>query len=510
MKQILKILLLFALFDAGCTDFTSNRSLHTAPPDRKYPARPNIIIILCDDLGYGDISGFGFNDAVTYTPRLDQLAREGVKLTTFLVPMPYCAPSRASLLTGRYPFRTGLVHNPTPDQGINDYGLSPSEITLAEALQDAGYRTGCVGKWHLGHTPKYLPTRQGFDYYLGILYSNDMRPVQLVENEEVVEYPVIQGNLTNRYTRESIRFIRAAVAEERPFFLYLAHAMPHKPLAASEAFYTPQTPDNLYEDVIRELDWSLGQIVDELSRLGIDRDTLLIFTSDNGATYGGNNGGLRGKKATAWDGGLRVPFIARWPGHIPGGLSNNAPTTSVDLFPTLIRLAEATLPKDRIIDGRDLWPLLISPTADSQHEFIVCMKGDRVTAIHSGKWKFHVQSPASYTPPGDLSGWKDPRGPDGITIIAPLEQYTPADYPGLTTGVEPEKWMLFNIQEDPGEQIDVSDNHPEVVRQMKRYAESITKDLPEFPPPKATEFRRITGGRLNFWEFSDSTNGINE
>ncbi|MFC1652656.1 sulfatase-like hydrolase/transferase [Planctomycetota bacterium] len=240
--------------------------------------KPNVIVIFCDDLGYGDVSGFGSETSAAATPCIDQLAAEGVKLTRFLVPMPYCAPSRASLLTGRYPYRTGIVHNPTPDQGIDDYGLAPTETTIAEVLQAGGYRTACVGKWHLGHKPRFLPTRQGFDYYLGILYSNDMRPVQLVENEAVVAYPVVQAQLTQRYTQASIDFMRSAVAASQPFFLYLAHAMPHKPLAASEDFYTPETPDDLYADVIRELDNSVGDIIKELKDLKIDRDTLVVFT----------------------------------------------------------------------------------------------------------------------------------------------------------------------------------------------------------------------------------------
>ncbi|MBD3266849.1 sulfatase-like hydrolase/transferase, partial [bacterium] len=244
--------------------------------------KPNIIVIFADDLGYGDIEGFGSEKLPYQTPHLRRMASQGVKLSQVYVPVPYCAPSRATLLTGRYPFRHGMVHNPAPDAGINSIGLDPSEITIADALKKTGYATSCIGKWHLGHKPKYLPTRQGFDEYYGILYSNDMRPVQLVENEEVVEYPVIQPTLTKRYTERALNFIERSHEEEKPFFLYLPHAMPHKPLAASLDFYTPETKDDLYADVIRELDWSVGQILDKIKELNIDEDTFVMFLSDNG------------------------------------------------------------------------------------------------------------------------------------------------------------------------------------------------------------------------------------
>jgi len=462
--------------------------------------QPNVIVILCDDLGYGDVGGFGFEDSVTYTPNIDRLAEQGVRLTRFLVPTPYCAPSRGSLLTGRYPHRTGVVYNPTPDQGINDYGLGPEETTLAEVLGAGGYRTACVGKWHLGHKPRFLPTNQGFDYYLGILYSNDMRPVQLVENEEVVEYPVVQAQLTRRYTEASIDFMRKAVAARQPFFLYLAHAMPHKPLAASEDFYTPETPDDLYEDVIRELDWSVGQIQKTLKRLAIDRDTLLIFTSDNGATYGGDNGGLRGKKATSWDGGLRVPFIARWPGHIPAGIVNPNLSASVDLFPTILNVAGLSLPSGRVIDGKNLWPLLTSEQAPCAHEFVITMHNERLMTIHSGPWKLHIQAQKQYRAPQNLSQWKDRRGPDGVTLIAPFEQATPASYPGLTAGAETKSGTLFNVVKDPGEQTDVSAQYPEVVKRLKGYAEKTMTEIPMLERPKPTHpFKHVRGGRLDFW-----------
>ncbi len=292
--------------------------------------KPNFILIFADDMGYGDLS-------LGATPNLDRMAAEGAVLKNFYVPTPYCAPSRATILTGRYPFRHGVVHNPTPDAGQNQSGLSDFEITIAEALKKDGYTSTCIGKWHLGHIEKYFPRKHGFDEYFGILYSNDMRPVQLVENEKVVEYPVPQATLTKRYTERAIDFIRRARKKKKPFFLYLPHAMPHKPLAASKEFYTPDTPDDLYADVVRELDWSVGQILNEVKKQGIEKNTFVIFTSDNGPNYGGSTGGLRGKKARTWEGGLRVPMIARWPGRIPKRGTNKTIAGTIDSFPTFLK-----------------------------------------------------------------------------------------------------------------------------------------------------------------------------
>lgn len=238
--------------------------------------QPNFIVIFADDLGYGDLSSYGAK--AHKTPHLDRMAQEGIRLTNFYVSMPFCGPSRATLLTGRYPFRTGLVVNPSPDVGRNDIGLPPAEITIAEAVKPLGYATAAIGKWHLGHVEKYLPRKQGFDEYYGILYSNDMRPVQLVQNESVVQYPVVQSELTKDYTQRAIDFIERHRNE--PFFLYLPHAMPHKPLAASEDFYTPETPDDLYSDAMRELDWSVGQILDKLRDSSLDDKTLVFFTAE--------------------------------------------------------------------------------------------------------------------------------------------------------------------------------------------------------------------------------------
>jgi uncharacterized sulfatase len=265
-----------------------------------------VLLILADDLGYGDLSCYG--QTQYQTPAIDRLAKEGVRATDFYVPAPYCAPSRAALLTGRFPFRNGITRNPHP--GIRDeLGLRSEEVTLGEVLQEAGYATSCIGKWHLGHTDEFHPSRHGFDDYYGILYSNDMIPVQIFDQHKVIENPADQTLLTKKYTARAVEFIEEH--KEAPFFLYLPHAMPHKPLAASHEYHTPDTPGDLYADVIRELDGSVGTIRRALEDAGILERTIFIFMSDNGPHYGGSTGGLKGKKATAWEGGVRVPFIVR-------------------------------------------------------------------------------------------------------------------------------------------------------------------------------------------------------
>ena len=435
--------------------------------------RPNVIILFADDLGYGDVGCFG--DGRYETPNLDRMAEAGVRLTNFYVPMPYCAPSRATILTGRYPFRHGLVLNPCPDaRPENDLlGLNTEEITLADALKQAGYATGCIGKWHLGHQPQFLPRKRGFDEYLGILYSNDMRPVELIENETVVEYPVVQALLTKKYTERAVSFIEKN--KDRPFFLYMPHAMPHKPLAASEEFYK-KSGAGLYGDVIAELDWSVGQVLGKLDELGLDEQTLLVFTSDNGPWFGGSSGGLRGMKGQQFEGGIRVPMIARWPGRIPAGQVSNAPAGTVDVFPTVVKLAGARLPDDRVIDGLDIMPVLASGAA-SPHEALIAMTGPKLTTIMGGRWKLHVVAPSLWPRNRiNTADWVDPRGPDGVTIIAPYEQATPLEHPDVQTGEPGKNMMLFDLEADPSEQHDVSADNPAVAKRMKKLFDELTAE----------------------------------
>jgi len=423
--------------------------------------KPNVVIILTDDMGYGDISCYNKNQIKT--PNIDRLATEGVRFTDFYVPTPYCAPSRASLLTGRFPLRHGMVQNPAPDAGINDIGLNASEITMGELFQGAGYHTKCIGKWHLGHKPEYFPVKHGFDEYYGILYSNDMRPVQLIENMDTLEYPVDQRLLTQKYTSKALDFIQQN--QHSPFFLYLAHAMPHKPLAASADFYSQGDHQELYNSVIRELDWSVGEVTKKLKELGILENTILIFMSDNGPWYGGNTGGLKGMKATNWEGGTRVPFIIRYPQQFPKGKTNKTPCWSPDILPTIMKLSNIKTDSKIKLDGQDISAIIKGKS--SNHPPIFTMRDTTIRTIRDGKWKLFLSKPDFYKEV-DLKTWKDGRGPDGTTIIAPMAQATPADYPG----VKPEKMtgemLLFDLEKDPTESTDLSGKYPQIKEKMIR------------------------------------------
>jgi arylsulfatase A-like enzyme len=438
--------------------------------------RPNVIILLADDLGYGDLACFGHPKFKT--PNLDRMAAEGARLTQFNTPAPFCAPTRASLMTGRYPFRCGLTANPAPDFGgqFTNLGLPTSEITLAQLFHSAGYATGMVGKWHLGHSKKeFYPVRRGFDEYLGILYSNDMRPAQLIDGEAVVEYPIVQATLTKRYTDRALNFIERN--KEKPFFLYFAHAMPHKPLAASEKYYL-KSGAGLYGDVISELDASVGRVLAKLKELKLDDNTLVVFTSDNGPWFGGSTGGLRGMKGTSWEGGYRVPFIARWPGTIPAGHVNDQPAVMMDLFATALKVGGIAAPSDRVIDGADIRPLLTS-NAKSPHEVIVGAQGPRLATVRDARWKLHVLAGNDRMLKAPANGrWIDPRAPDGVTLLAPYEQYQPTDFPGNTTGDPPKAMALFDLSTDPNEQHNVADANPDVVKRLKAQFDAIAKDLP--------------------------------
>jgi len=443
-----------------------------------FAAPPNVIIILADDLGFGDPSCYG--NAKFKTPRIDRMAAEGAKLTQFNTPLPFCAPTRASLMTGRYPFRCGLSQNPAPDGGpaADALALPKSEITLAQVLKSAGYATGMVGKWHLGHKPGHLPTDRGFDEYYGIPYSNDMRPVQVLEGTKTVEYPVVQTTLTTRYAQRAVDFIQRH--KDKPFFLYFAEAMPHKPLAASEKNYK-KSGAGLYGDALLDLDDSVGAVLDALKQSGVDENTLVLFTSDNGATFGGSTGGLRGMKGSCYEGGFRVPCIARWPGKIPAGHVSHSPAVMMDLFATALHVTGTSVPENHKLDGKNILPLFTSDAA-SPHEFIFGQQHTRLACVRDARWKLHVLKPSVGL--GSLTTrtepYVDPRAPDGVTILAPYEQAqaTLAHHPGLMSGDAPAPMQLFDLQNDPGEQHNLAAKHPAEVQRLKKAFDALNKVVP--------------------------------
>lgn len=422
---------------------------------------PNVVIIYADDLGYGDIGSFG---ATGYrTPNLDRMAAEGTRLTGFYVAQAVCSASRAALLTGAYPNRIGL-------QGALDHrarhGINANETTLAEALKTRGYATAIFGKWHLGHHPEFLPTRHGFDEYFGLPYSNDMWPnhperprdypeLPLIEGEKVVELMPDQTQLTTWYTQRAVRFIERNRA--KPFFLYLPHSMPHVPLFVSSK-YKGRTERGIFGDVIEEIDWSVGQVMAALKRLRLDDNTLVIFTSDNGPwrSYGdhaGKAGPLREGKGTAFEGGVRVPFLARWPGKIPAGKTVRAPAMTVDLFPTIAKLADAEPPAQRI-DGLDIWPLLSGQSeANAAREAYYFYWGRELHAVRAGKWKLHLPHPYAHL------------GTPGT-----------GDRPGKYQTLQLEL-SLFDLESDLGETKNLASQHPEIVRQLMVHVEKAREDL---------------------------------
>lgn len=423
------------------------------------PKKPNVVIILTDDMGYGDISCY--NSSQVKTPNIDRLAKKGVSFTNFYVPTPYCAPSRATLLTGRFPLRHGMVQNPAPDAGINDAGINAKEITLGNVFQDAGYKTKLIGKWHLGHKPEYFPVKHGFGEYFGILYSNDMRPVQLIENMDTVEYPVDQRLLTQKYTQKAVEFV--TTNKDKPFYLHLCHAMPHKPLAASSRFYTPETPNDLYADVIRELDWSVGEVIKTLKRLKILDNTIVIFMSDNGPWYGGSTGGLKGMKATTWEGGIRVPFIISYPEVLPVNSKVEIPCWSPDIFPTLLAMTNLSTPSKNKLDGVDISEIIKG--RQTAHKPVFSMHNSQIMSVRKGDWKLFVHNPG-YFKPVDLSVWRDSRGPDGTTIIAPAEQSNPGHYPGIIPTKTENDIQLYNLKTDRTESHDLSGTDKEKVKEL--------------------------------------------
>ncbi len=402
-----------------------------------FKGKPNIVLIMADDMGYGDLGCFG--SELIETPVIDNMADEGIKLTSFYSCASICAPSRSGIITGRYPIRNGVTmnfyssQNPArsiPMQTLSGigWGMDTDEITLADALKPRGYECGCIGKWHLGDLKRYRPHRRGFDYFFGVLFSNGMKPFKLFRMDEVVEYPVDQDRLTQRYTEEAISFIEKN--RDRPFFLYLPHTFPHIPLHASSEF-RGSSRGGLYGDCVEEIDWSTGQVLSALSRLGLSEDTLVIFTSDNGPFYEGSTGGHRGRKNQPFEGGMRVPFIARWPGVIPAGQVSKEMSMNFDLFTTVLEAAGAPIPGDRVIDGKDMLPLLKG--GQSRHDALLFYWLDNLHAVRKGRWKYHRQHRFWAS-----SFFFAKRGP-----------------------------MLFDVEGDPHESYNLIDLYPEKARELE-------------------------------------------
>ncbi len=438
-----------------------------AQPPQADASKPNIVIILTDDQGYADVGVYGAKGFET--PVLDRLASEGIRFTSFYATESACSPTRASIMTGSYPTRVGIPEVLFP--GATE-GLNPDEITIAELARGQGYATQAIGKWHLGDHPLFLPTNHGFDHYFGLPYSNDMSPdpkhnywpknrvknppLPLIRDTTVIEREPDQSQLTRRYTVEAVEFIKEHAHD--PFFLYLAHSMPHTPIFASEAF-AGTTEQGAYGDVISEIDWSVGQVIETLEDLGIERNTLVFFCSDNGpwlvfGNHAGSAGPFREGKATTFEGGHRVPAIAWWPGTIkPGGVYDGI-ASSMDLFPTVAGIVGAPVPTDRVIDGKDLRPVLLGDsTAIHPYDAFFFYRSGRLEGVRSSHWKLHV--PHWYVTPDSI-------GNDAWPGV-----YRREDMP----------LALYDLQADPGETADVSGRHPDVVARLSALIDRARREI---------------------------------
>ncbi|HEY5911726.1 MAG TPA: sulfatase [Verrucomicrobiae bacterium] len=432
------------------------------------PTRPNIVIILADDLGWGDLSCYGHPSI--QTPNLDRLAGQGMRFTDFYSAAEVCTPSRAALLTGRYPIRSGMCDDKYRVlRRVSAGGLPDGEITIAQALKKQGYSTGCLGKWHLGNymnNPAHHPRRHGFDSYFGLPHSNDMNPTPaapqgatsrldqhaewwaapLFRNEELIERPVDQTTLTRRYTEEAVKFVHEH--RDKPFFLYMAHTFPHVPLFASSQFRN-QSRRGLFGDVVEEIDWSVGQVVEALRREKLEGKTLVFFTSDNGpwltqGEAGGSAGPLREGKGSTWEGGLREPAIAWWPGHVRAGVVSHELACTMDLFTTSLALAGAESPRDRIVDGVDMAPILFG-TGPSRREAFCFYRGTQLYAFRKGTFKAHFITRPGY-------------GPEPPALHDPP--------------------LLFDLAHDPAERFSVAAQHADtlvdIAKEVERHRATVT------------------------------------
>lgn len=396
------------------------------------PEKPNLVWIWADNLAYADLSCYG--SRTIHTPVIDRLAHDGVRFTQYYVAHVVCSPSRAALLTGRQPFRVGIVDVLRPD---GPSGIPDDEITLAEALRDLGYATYAIGKWHLGDRRRYLPKQHGFDGYFGLPYSMDMLPTVLYRDNEIIERLPGEkvANITERYTAEAIRFITEH--KDRPFFLYFSHTIPHPPLNLPEDVGPSDRP--IYDLAIEHLDRQTGVLLKHLDKLGLAEKTLVVFTSDNGPmAHGGNTGGLRGRIRDSYEGGIRVPFIARWPGVVPKGRVVDTPAIAYDVFPTFVHLAGGELPADRIYDGQDIRPLLTGRGDFQRKHPFFWVYEDNVTSVRDGRWKLHV-------------------GHRSQSLKMP---------------------ELYDLQTDPAESRNLIDAHPDVADRLLKQVAEFQKQVP--------------------------------
>ena len=467
------------VFLAGATAHAEDEQLAAKPPSVE---RPNVVILFADDLGYGDVGCYGAKGLAT--PNLDQLAREGTRFSSFYVAQPVCTASRAALMTGCYSNRVGLagaLNHTSPT------GIAANEVLLPELCQQAGYATACFGKWHLGHHPQFLPVKNGFQEFFGIPYSNDNGPLHpvirsipglpLIEREKVIETDPDQSQFTRRITEHAVQFIERNAA--RPFFLYVPHIMPHVPIFASDK-YRGRTARGLYGDVIEELDDSVGEVLATLKRLNLDERTLVIFASDNGPflSYGehaGSAGPLREGKLTTFEGGVRVPCLMRWPGHIPAGRVSDELASTLDLYPTLAGLVGAKLP-DRKIDGQSIASLLLGQPDAKPREVFYYYSGDELHAVRWRQWKLHLPHDYLTTAAEPGRGGK----PSNFGKLAPvaIEQ---SGIRGIASRhgyrVESIGLSLFNLNDDIGESKNVAEQNPVIVARLQALAAQARDDL---------------------------------
>ena len=475
MKQLLLPLLLIALI--SCKQGSTKQAEEKRPP--------NVVIIFTDDQGYADVGVFGAKGF--RTPNLDQMAADGVTFTNYYAAQAVCSASRAALLTGCYPNRIGIHNALGPD---NTHGINVTETTLAEMLKGIGYKTAIYGKWHLGHHKKFLPTRHGFDEWFGIPYSNDMWPfhpqqgpifnfpdLPLYENETVIDTLLEQSQLTTQIMERSVDFINRN--KDNPFFLYVPHPQPHVPLFVSEKF-KGKSEKGLYGDVIMELDWSVGQILDALKDNGLEENTMVIFTSDNGPwlSYGNHAGSaypLREGKGTAWEGGQREPFIIKYPDSLVAGKTIDAPMMAIDLLPTIAEVTGAQLP-EKTIDGRSAWRLLKGQDSQSPQEaYFYYYRVNELFGVRYGEWKLYF--PHRYR---TMEGGKP--GKDGL--------------PGNYVYMDIEEIELYNLENDPSETRNVAKEHPEIVEKIKTLGDAMRSRLGDsLLHMEGTETREP--GRLN-------------